>query len=344
MTEPSPGGSLRRVAITALKVLVSAALVALIIWRIGLDRLRESLSGVNPWWLGAAAVVFTASNLLGAVQWAMLLRARGIGLSLRQVVGYYFVGLFLNNFLIGYVGGDAFRVFDAARASGNTAGAVSSVLFDRLVGFATLTSVAVVAAVAWHHYSGHATSLTIAGGVLILWVLVLLFFFSRRFARPIVYVFNRVLPLGLKNRAKQVYDQVNEYRHQRALLGQVLALSLVVQLLRIGVHYLTALALGVRVSFAFFLVFVPIIAFLASLPISVGGIGVREQSGVLLFTRVGVPEAAAVAMQFLAYLVGVIATVPGGVILSLRREQSRAAAQAGRWRPSAAAPSTEERR
>jgi uncharacterized protein (TIRG00374 family) len=314
--------------LTAGKVLVSISLLGLAVWRIGPARLRESIVGADLWWLLAAVSVFTLSNLLGAFQWWMLLRARDIRLPLRQVVGYYFVGLFFNNFLIGYVGGDAFRVFDAARASGKPAEAMSAVLFDRLIGFATLTSVAVVAALLWHSYAGHATSLAVVLGVFGLWLLVLLFFFSRRVAKPVVFVANRVLPLGFKNKAKQVYAQVNDYRHGRLLLAQVLSMSLVVQVLRIAVHYLTALSVGVRVSFSLFLVFVPIIALLSSVPVSVGGIGVREQSGALLFSQVGVPEPAAVAMQFLAYLVGVAATVPGGIILAVRREQ-RVAKQHG---------------
>ncbi len=342
--ESHPARGSRQALVTAAKVLVSASLMALVVWRIGFDRLQQSLRGTNLGWLGAAVAVFTMSNVLGAVQWRMLLRARGICLAWCRVVGYYFVGLFFNNFLIGYVGGDAFRVYDAARASGNTAGAMSAVLFDRLVGFATMTSVAVAAALFWHCYAGHGTSLAIALGLLLVWGLVLLFFFSKRVARPIVYLFNRVLPLGFKNKARLVYEQINNYRHEHALLGQVMAVSVAVQMLRITVHYFAALAVGVRVEFGFFLVFVPIIALLASLPVSIGGIGVREQSGVLLFSQIGVAEPAAVAMQFLAYLVGVVATIPGGLLLALRKEHRHEAGQARVWSYAAAARRAEERR
>jgi len=333
----------RQALLTAAKVVVSASLLGFVVWRIGLARVRSSLAGANLWWLVAAVVAFTLSNLLGSLQWGMLLRDRGIRLPLRRVAGYYFVGLFFNNFLIGYVGGDAFRVFDVARASGNPAGAMSAVLFDRLIGFATLTSLAVVAALSWHSATGQVVSLALLVAVFLLWVLVLLFFFSRKVAQPVVYLFNRVLPLGFKSRARHVYSQVNDYRRNPMLLAEVLGISLLVQGLRIGVHYFAALSLGVRVSFSLFLVFVPIIALLSSLPVSIGGIGVREQSGVLLFSRVGVAEPAALAMQFLAYVVGVVATVPGGVILALRREHRRAEPQASLW-ATAVARGNEERR
>lgn len=324
MGRPHPSEQARRLLLTAAKIFVSASLLGLAVWRIGLGRLRDSVAGANLWRLLAAVVVFTVSNLLGSLQWGMLLRGRGVFLRVRQVVGYYYVGLFFNNFLIGYVGGDAFRVFDAARASGNPAGAMSAVLLDRLVGFATLTSLAVVAALSWQSAAGHIVSLAVLVAVFLLWVLVLLFFFSKRVAKPVVYLFERVLPLGFKNRARQVYSQVNDYRHNPLLLLEVLGVSLVVQLLRVAVHYFAALSLGIGVNFLFFLVFVPIIALLSSLPVSLGGIGVREQSGVLLFSRIGVAEPGAVAMQFLAYLVGVVSTVPGGVVLALRREHRRA--------------------
>jgi len=73
----------------------------------------------------------------------------------------------------------------------------------------------------------------------------------------------------------------------------------------------------------YFIIFVPIIALVASLPISIGGIGVRESSGVALFSQVWTIQADIVAFEFFAYLIGVISTIPGGIIFMLRKEVKR---------------------
>ena len=54
------------------------------------------------------------------------------------------------------------------------------------------------------------------------------------------------------------------------------------------------------------------------MPISLGGIGIRENAGVLLFSRVGMPSATAFSMELLAYLVGLAASLPGGLLFLFR--------------------------
>jgi len=58
--------------------------------------------------------------------------------------------------------------------------------------------------------------------------------------------------------------------------------ALVTQVMRIGVHILFARALGIHVEAAYFFLFVPLLAVIVSLPISLNGIGVREGAGILL--------------------------------------------------------------
>jgi uncharacterized membrane protein YbhN (UPF0104 family) len=94
--------------------------------------------------------------------------------------------------------------------------------------------------------------------------------------------------------------------------------SVGVQLMRVGVHYVVGHALGLEVPFGYFLVFIPLIAIVASVPVSFGGIGVRENSGVLLFGRLGVEGTVAFSMEFIAYLVGLAASLVGGVVFVCR--------------------------
>jgi hypothetical protein len=60
------------------------------------------------------------------------------------------------------------------------------------------------------------------------------------------------------------------------------------------------------------------------LPISIGGIGIRESSGVALFSQINSfqPETI-VVMEFLAYVIGLLSTIPGGLIFILRKEKIR---------------------
>jgi uncharacterized membrane protein YbhN (UPF0104 family) len=78
-------------------------------------------------------------------------------------------------------------------------------------------------------------------------------------------------------------------------------------------------ALGAQVTLAQFAITVPITSLFLILPISVGGLGVREWSFKLLYQPIGVPEPMAVVMSLLVYLIGnVFPGIIGGIIYLIR--------------------------
>ena len=94
--------------------------------------------------------------------------------------------------------------------------------------------------------------------------------------------------------------------------------------MRIGVHVLVARALGIHVPLAYFFLFVPLLAVIVSLPISLNGIGVREGAGVVLFGLVGVAHSMAFTLQFTTYLVALAVSLIGGVVFLARIPHRRA--------------------
>lgn len=94
--------------------------------------------------------------------------------------------------------------------------------------------------------------------------------------------------------------------------------------MRIGVHVLVGRALGLDVETAYFFLLVPLLAVVASLPISFNGIGVREGAGILLFGLVGLDRGSAFSLQFTTYLVAFAVSLIGGVVFLVRIPHRRA--------------------
>jgi len=117
------------------------------------------------------------------------------------------------------------------------------------------------------------------------------------------------------------------FRGKRGLLLQLLCVALVVQVLRIGVHVLFARALDLHIPITYFFLFVPLVAVIVSLPISLNGIGVREGAGILLFGLVGLDKSSAFALQFGTYLVAVGVSLVGGLVFLARIPSRRAQAR-----------------
>jgi uncharacterized protein (TIRG00374 family) len=306
--------------LACLKVLVSGLLVWFLLRQIGVGMIFRTLARAEPIWLWAGVILFTASHFVGSTQWNWLLRAEGIRLPWLKCLSIYFIGLFFNNFLVGGVGGDVFRMLDVRRMSGKGTSAVSAVFLDRLAGMLAMTGIAVVAIPFALSGGSYGPLLWISfAGLAAGWGFCLFFLFHKPFALVFIRLIQFLIPKRIETRAREVYGKINAFGRNRGLLLRVLGMSCVVQLFRIYTHYLLARALGAAFSPAIFFLIVPIVAVAASLPISVGGIGLREQTGAVLFGAVGMMRTQAVSMEFLVYLVAIVSSLPGGVVFVLRK-------------------------
>jgi glycosyltransferase 2 family protein len=317
----------KRIALIAAKVLLSLGLIVVLLWRIPLAQVTHALRQADPFWLGAAGVVMVASNVLGSYQWWRLLRVADIRLPFWRACAYYHIGLFFNNFLPANIGGDIARVADSSRHGGTTGAAVSAVLMDRLIGTVALAGLALLTTLpAVDRFHLALVYLALVGffalSVGLLWALFhprLLPAIERRLAR---------IGLGrLSPHLDELAVKIEAYRGARMLLARMLVVATLTQLSRIGVHALVARALGLTIPFQYFFLFVPLLAVIVSLPISLNGLGVREGAGVLLFGLIGVDRARAFSLQFLTYLVAVTVSMIGGLGYLYRIPRRRAEAR-----------------
>ena len=323
----SGGRSPRTVLFLTAKVVVSLLLFGWLFRRVQWAQIGPALSQADPTWVWASAGVLLASHLLASYQWGRLLGAAGIELPFWKVSAYYLVGQFFNNFLPANVAGDFMRTLDASRTGSTRANALSTVILDRLIGTAALGGVAVVSTLPaidrFHLAAAYA-------GVVIFFVGSVVILRAMLEPRVLAAVERLLARIGL-SRLSPSLDRLSgslvEFRNRKRLLLELLSVALVVQIMRIGVHILFARALGLRVAPAYFFLFVPLLAVIVSLPISLNGIGVREGAGILLFGMVGLDRASAFALQFGTYLVAVGVSLIGGVVflarIPVRRARSR---------------------
>ena len=151
--------------------------------------------------------------------------------------------------------------------------------------------------------------------------LTLTILFSRAIFTKLASVFNRFASF------KQGLLNFNEYilffRNKRKILALDLALSFFIQVLGSIVYYLLALSLNINLPLIYFLIFVPIINAIAVLPITIGGLGLRDSSAVFFFAKIGVEANLAVSLSLIWFLLTVVVGLAGGILyvctLSSRR-------------------------
>lgn len=306
------------------KALVSAGLLGLLLSNMDLEGVGDSWLHLHPGWLLLCLAVMTLSNILGACQWWLLLKNSGLPIPLGRAISYYYSGLFFNYVLLSFVGGDLLRIYDIAQDSGNRKVAMSTVFLDRLVGMTTLVTLAVIFGL-WYSDTMAATGMFFPVlGLFGLMAFIGAFFYFKKFAKHFQAIGDRILPASIVQHLRDFYNSVNYFRAHKSVLLRVGAMSLVTQTLRVMSHFLVAHALlihhSIPVSLPIFFVFIPVIFIATLLPVSIGGLGIREQAGVLLFAMVGFTAGQAFSMELLTYLLGILAGVPGGIIFILRKQ------------------------
>jgi len=318
-TGPPPAApAWRRTLSTVAKLVLSVGLMAFVLSRVPLERVFDLLRSAKAGWLGAAWLLLVASNVLGAYQWNRLLQAVGLRIPFLRVVAIYHVGLFFNNFLPANIGGDIARVIDASREQPSRAAAFSTVLMDRLIGLVALGGLAVVATLPvlnrFHLsmiYAFLVVFFTVT--VTVTWAVL-----HPAFLVVVERVLARVGLGGLKPRLDSLSRHLGLLRTRRGLMAELTTVAVLVQVSRILVHALVALALGLTIPLTYFFLFVPLLAVIVSLPISLNGIGVREGAGIVVFGLIGVSRAEAFTLQFATYLVALAVSLLGGLVVLSR--------------------------
>ena len=302
------------------KLLVSGGLLYWLLAQTDLTAFAGVFRRTDLWLFAVAAGFFVLSNALGACQWYLLLRAQTLGVSLRQAVVLYWVGVFFNNVLLGNIGGDAMRIYDVRRLTGATSRGAAATFMDRFIGLFSTCCLALGACVLVAEVRRPGI-ISLLAPVWLGLIALLAMGLSRRMGGSLQRLVDRLLPARIASVVDSLRTSIVVYRHRGPLLLLVWFVSLGVQLSRILVYWTAGMAVGLEVGLRFFVAFQPVAAIVAALPISVGGLGVREGVLVELFGGIGVEESLAFATSLLGYAAGIVASLLGGIAFVVRRIQ-----------------------
>jgi len=319
----SKGFSVRDLLIFMAKLTVTVVLIAFVLSNLKWTDIHDVVQNPRWGWLLGSLAVYAASAFGGALQWSWILRTAGIEACGREIRRLYFIGLFFNNFLPANIGGDAYKIVDLGRQQHRSMGVFCSTLLDRLIGMTALTTLAVVfllmASILDYPLPSSALLLILVNVGLVCLLALLL---SRRLGTWLPGIFHRWGKPGAARWLENVTAELALFRPKVRWLNGIFLFSILVQLLRLATHLLVAYGLGLTLSveqMVQLLVLVPMLALSLALPITINGIGLRESVAAQLLVFSGLAEPQVVAMEMVAFLVQVVFSLQGGVLLWLGR-------------------------
>ncbi len=295
--------------VTGLRWALSLGVLGLTLAWLDLGQVIGPLRRADPLWALAALACSVPMMLAMAWRWSFTATSMGIELPLRVAWREYYVSVLLNSVLPGGIAGDVVRVARQAEGPERGLGLVArSVVVERAVGQLLLWSTLLFGA-AWWGLDGTFVAVLVALGGVGLGVGLL--FALGRHPRVAERALGRMLArFGGELRAalwgpKAIAVQL------LTSAGSLLAL--------IATYFCCAAAIGSSMTIPQALLVVPWILAATTVPLTVGGWGVRELSAMALFELAFIAPAEGAASSVLFGAVSLVAALPGLIPLIRRR-------------------------
>jgi glycosyltransferase 2 family protein len=296
---------------------LSIILLGFLFRQVDEKKMFEIVMNANHSLLLVALGILLLNYILSVYRWSMLLRAVDINIPLKRTIISFSGGLFFNLFLPSTIGGDFMRSIDMATHTRQTKEVLATVFLDRLSGYVGLVIFTLASlALGWHLVADPAVITPVLIVVLILVGLLLVLFDKASYK-----LINRILSSPnagkLRELITNLHYEIHIFRHKKKILIKNILISVLIQTIAPVSYYLTALALGIKIDIMYFMVFLPIIGAITLLPISIGGLGLREATVVYFFAKAGLCRDMAFTMSLLNFSFVMFYGAIGGLIYVL---------------------------
>lgn len=237
--------------------------------------------------------------ILSAYRWMYISKYTNLNITFKDSLKFYYISSFMNNILPGGIVGDIFRVYHHAenkREIMKLGKSFQSVIFERLSGQIMLF-------------------------IFFIFSLSLYFILNEKYL-AFLYVFLPLLIIFFL--VKYIFRlKLNNYLISRSFgqnffkvfTGEVFwrhtILSFFVVASYILIYIISAKSLGISIDYFAFLVFSPIILFSMTLPVSIGGWGVREFTALLISFLLGLSASASISVAIMYGVLNLICSMPG---------------------------------
>jgi uncharacterized membrane protein YbhN (UPF0104 family) len=288
-----------------LQLAFAAAIVGGTIAVVGTGPLVRGLLAVSPGAMLAAVVLTAAATCAAAWRWRTVSSELGLPMAWSAAIAAYYRSQFVNTVLPGGVIGDVHRAYRHGRHSGDLPIAARAVVTERVAG-QVVQGVATVIVLTALGLSTPFAAAWVGGAAMVIVALI---------TAPIVAAANARARRAMR---RELALLRNVFRTPRASFS-IAAASLVVVAAHAATFVVACLAVGIQASPGDLVGLAMIALAAASLPINVGGWGVREAASAAAFGAIGLGAGAGLAASTAFGVLAIVAVLPGALVLIVDR-------------------------
>lgn len=300
------------------KLTVTSAICSIILWTVDWFAIFKGLQESNPVLIFTVFVLMLLSVTISAYKWQVILSIHDVNFDFRKLHQYYFVAMFLNNLLPSTIGGDGYRIYKTLDNSKSKSSAVVAVFVERITGVLALLFLGYIGGIISFAQGRDSLSrIVVVIGTIALIILISLIYYAIKFKSP-----NFLLRRGgYQKIIYTIISHVEDYRRKPYKSLEFILISILFQIHSLGFNFLAIVALGKMCSIFNLAVVVALTNVIATLPISINGIGLMEGSFMYLIGKYNIDsETALLAIIIIRALLIPISLIGG--VFYLREKQA----------------------
>jgi glycosyltransferase 2 family protein len=311
-----------------IRVVITVSILIYLGFKLDWAGLEILLMQSDPVWLLIACFLLGISFLLASIRWWLLLKVQEFSVPFKAVTALTFIGQFFNVLLLGTTGGDLIKLLYVLKYTPyRKTPATVSIIMDRAIGLFILVCCA-LAALPWQFRFLMQREETRD----MVYVLLILFGFILGVTLSLALIPFQRLPFSFRQLWRKIPRRdiiesliagFRQHGRSRRLTFEAMACGLAICLTVFTVGYCIALAIHLDVTYMQILTILAIVTCVISLPISIGGHGVREGMFVIMFSvfgiitidkQTGVGQEPAVLFSILFFALFLVWSLVGGLV------------------------------
>ncbi|MEK6862372.1 MAG: lysylphosphatidylglycerol synthase transmembrane domain-containing protein [Nanoarchaeota archaeon] len=259
-----------------LKLIVSLILIFLLLYKIKLQRIYETLLSINLIYISIVILITFITILLGSVNIWILFKGLDKKIKFRQIFHSYNASWGLTLFAPSKTG--ELSLIYLLKKEGIDAGTSTAVyFFDKIITLIITILIALIALL----FLSPLDSLYVLISSIILIIIMFMIFISKK-------LIIKILPKKLKNTIEQFYLTFDKIKNRKDLIIKNSFTTFCRASLTFISFYMLFLAFGIKINMIYIIVFNTLLTLASLVPFTLSGLGLREVSAVYLFATIGI--------------------------------------------------------
>ncbi len=281
-----------------IRYIISIILIYIIFNNYG-RQIIQTINIVNYQYIVLIIGISFIQYLLSAYRWMYVSKFTNLDINFSYSLKYYYIASFMNNVLPGGILGDLYRIYcssDNKTEILKMGKSFQSVIFERLSGQIMLFFIFITSLTVYF-----LTNQKYIAFLYLILPTILIFFLIKYF---VIYKIKEYF--GRKDIANNFHILFTG-----PVFWNHIILSFFVVASYILIYIISAISLGLEIDYLAFLVFSPIILFSMTLPVSIGGWGVREVTALLVSFLIGLSASSSISVAIIYGILNLICSLPG---------------------------------